>query len=90
MNKHLSNPERGIQLSAELVEAVVHGSLEHAILQEVDKCSRRADLPSGVIEGDVNVGVLLLLVHKCTQPWLTVWGQLISASDRFQCPLSEQ
>jgi len=80
VNKHLSNPERGIQLSAELVEAVVHGSLEHAILQEVDKCSRRADLASGVVEGDVDVGMLLLLVHERTQPWLTVWGQLIPAS----------
>ncbi len=90
MSKHLSNPERGIQLSAQLVEAVVHGSLEHAILQEVDKGSRRADLVSGVVEGDVNVGVLLLLVHECTQPWLTVWGQLISAAHSMQCLLSVQ
>ena len=80
VRQHLSNPERGIRLSAQLIEAIVHGSLEHAILQEADKGSRRADLPSGVIEGDVNVGMLLLLVHECTQPWLTVWTQLIPAS----------
>ncbi len=90
MSKHLSNPERGIWFSAQLIEAVVHGSLKHAVLQEGDKGSRRADLPSGVIEGDVNVGMLLLLVHKRAQPWLTVWRQLIPASDNIQCPASVQ
>lgn len=83
MSKHLSNPERGIRLSAQLIEAVVHGGLEHAVLQKVDKGSRRADLPSRVVEGDVNVGMLLLLVHERAQPWLTVWGQLIPASDNI-------
>lgn len=90
VRRHLSNPERGIRLSAQLIEAIVHGSLEHAILQEADKGSRRADLPSGVIEGDVNVGVLLLLVHKCTQPWLTVWTQLIPASHNILSLVSVQ
>ena len=63
---YLSNPEGGVRFAAELIEAVVDSSLEHAVLQEADKGSRGADLPPGVVESDVYVGVLLLLVHKGT------------------------
>ena len=76
----LSGPERGVRLAAKLVEAVVDGSLEHAVLQESDKGSWGADLTPGVVEGDLHIGVLLLLIHKGAQPWLAVWRQLIPAT----------
>lgn len=77
---YLSNPERGVRFAAQLIEAVVDSSLEHAVLKEADEGSRGADWPPGVVESDVYVGVLLLLVHKGAQPWLTVGGQLIPAA----------
>ena len=66
-----------MRLAAQLVEAVVDSSLEHAILQEVNKGGGGADLCPGVVEGDVHVGMLLLLVHKGAQPWLAVRRQLV-------------
>lgn len=79
---YLSNPEGGVRFAAQLVEAVVDSSLEHSILEEADKGSRGADLPPGVVESDVYVGVLLLLVYKGAQPWLTVGGQLIPTMEQ--------
>ena len=76
-----------MRLAAQLVEAVVDSSLEHAILQEVNKGGGGADLCPGVVEGDVHVGMLLLLVHKGAQPWLAVRRQLVPVpyTSRVEC-----
>ena len=82
---HLRGPEGGVRLAAQLVEAVVDGSLEHAVLQEGDKGPRGADLAAGVVEGDLHIGMLLLLVHKGAQPWRGVRRQLIPKKHQNCC-----
>lgn len=77
---YLSSPEGGVRFAAQLVEAVVDSCLEHAILQEGEKGSWCADLAPGVVESDLHIGMLLLLVHKGTQPGCGVRGQPVPAT----------
>ena len=76
---HLGSPERGVRLAAQLVEAVVDSCLEHAIMQEGEEGSWGTDAGPGVVEGDLHICMLLLLVHKGTQPGCSVRDHSIPA-----------
>lgn len=82
---HLSSPERGVKLATQLVQAVVDRCLKHTILQEGDESSWGANLPTTVIEGDLHICMLLLFVHKGTQPGCGMRGQPIPAFTSPTC-----
>lgn len=77
---HLSSPERGVRLAAQLIETVVDCSLEHAVLQEGVVGSWGTGLVPGVVEGDLYICMLLLPVHKGTQPGCGMRRQPIPAT----------
>ena len=74
---HLCAVEWRVMLAGDLEQAVVHGHIEHVVLEDVQILSRRGHFTSRMLPSDIDGWLLVLLVNQSAVPWLLMRGHAV-------------
>lgn len=66
-------------LPGHLEQTIVHGRVEHVVLEDIQIFSRSSNPLCGVLPGDIDGWLLVFLVNEGAVPWLIMRRNVVSA-----------